>query len=990
MGIDENQELILRSKRMSKWLIIISLGSFVLIASYFVATSYYTKLDDAEKAELKYLSGIVNTLAKDIDGEVHQRIMDRYTEVDGISSTDQDEDYKRIHHQLRSVYEVNSLSSDIYTLVLKNPDDPNTLQDASFFGVTSGLTPYFKHDYTPPQILVDKYEVGAQIRAYHDDHGTWISAFAPISDSLGNVVAIVQVDKQFDEFIVAVRAEAIKEIIISVVIFLVIATLILIIIGRIINMLSNTRDELIKSYSEIHRTHEVITAFASNIKEGNLDVEMNHIDNEILAASLTSMQGDLKLAREKHEQSKWIAEGVDRLNNELNAHSQKPANLYPAIINELINFLGFEMGLLFVRIENEDSQFKIVSAAGIDESVLEKKIFKANEGLISKAVNKQEIIEINDIPGNYSYIVSGIGKAQPQRILMVPLVVNNEVEGILEFAGFHVFTDIEKEYLEKVSETIASTLMAIKNNVRTKRLLSETQSLNDDLKIKEATLQQKIEEINEANEELNKTRDEAIHARDEAERAAKAKSEFLANMSHELRTPLNGVIGYAQILMESTDISEVNREKVSVINNCGEHLLGLINNVLDFSKIEANKFELIEQEFELKSYLREIFEMFHFRIKEKNLNYQLEVPNDAPSYVVADKGKLRQCLINLVGNAMKFTDKGSITIIVEASSASAMTFYVKDTGVGIPEDKLEAVLDPFSQVNDPQRDKGGTGLGLAITKRFIEIMGGELFVESEQGKGSTFSFTIPIRLGSNTKKAIDLENGTLTGIKGDYKPKILVMDDNPVNVSLACEILERVGFKIDIAENGEIGLEKVAAFRPDLVLVDVRMPVMNGIEFTNNIRKSKEFKKLKLIAVTASATEQDKKMILKHGCNDFVPKPYRKNLLLKTIAKNLNIEYDRSLDHSTTMEVEQLETTETKAQIPDIAKLNSFITKDWLNKMQSQIEQGDVEAIKKVLKNMPEGSEEHMVALQNYIIYHLKEFELEEVEALLDRIEPSS
>jgi PAS domain S-box-containing protein len=377
-------------------------------------------------------------------------------------------------------------------------------------------------------------------------------------------------------------------------------------------------------------------------------------------------------------------------------------------------------------------------------------------------------------------------------------------------------------------------------------------------------------------------------ARRVAETANRAKNEFLANMSHELRTPLNGILGYSQILRRDKTLGERQIEAIGVIQQSGEQLLTLINDILDFAKIEAGKLELSRTDVALAEFLRIIAEIINVRARQKGLDFICDIAPDLPIGMRADAGRLRQVLLNLLANAVKFTDRGQVSLRVRFSPPSRLRFEVQDTGVGISGDQLEIIFQPFEQVSDPQRRLGGTGLGLAISRHFVRLMGGEIHVASEVGVGSTFWFELDVPVIETVVAAPP--EPTVTGYQGPRK-KVLVVDDVAANRAMAIDMLSQLGFDVIEAANGREGLAKAQATRPDWILMDIVMPQMDGLEATRRLRQLPELADVPIIAMSASASGSDEQKSREAGANAFVPKPIDLDQLLAQIAAILKLNW---------------------------------------------------------------------------------------------------
>ena len=362
-------------------------------------------------------------------------------------------------------------------------------------------------------------------------------------------------------------------------------------------------------------------------------------------------------------------------------------------------------------------------------------------------------------------------------------------------------------------------------------------------------------------------------AKQKAVSASEAKSIFLANMSHEIRTPMNGVLGFAQILNNDETLAEEHRQDVMNILSSGQHLMTLINDILDLSKIEAGEMELQHNDFDLKKIIYQIETMFRFRCDHKNLELKIECPPEKTIPLSGDETKILQVLINLVGNAVKFTDSGEVKLKVSSPDNYHFTFEVIDTGMGIPKENQKNIFNAFQQ-SEGGIKKGGTGLGLAIALKQIQLMDGELVLESELGKGSRFVFTLTLPSSKNAVEASEFKASKLLRLAGNCSLKGLVVDDISTNRDVLSRYLSKIGLNVITAENGKDAIEKVRMEKPDIVFMDIHMPVMNGIEAIKIIRQEFSSDQVKLVPITASVLDLQRKEIGLLDCYDIIPKPF--------------------------------------------------------------------------------------------------------------------
>ncbi|WP_078543902.1 response regulator [Litchfieldia alkalitelluris] len=640
------------------------------------------------------------------------------------------------------------------------------------------------------------------------------------------------------------------------------------------------------------------------------------------------------------EEQHWLKEKT----TELSIMTQGITDLKPLgdqLIGKLAKIIQANYGVIYIRKNHSEGTYysKLSSYAYQAGLNLEFNDIKPGEGLVGQVAVDNEIMRLQNIPDQYIKITSGLGEAKPSDIMIVPSAYEGEVFAVIELASLRPFTEIEQDLIQQVANQLAITINRIEKHMQVQALLEEAQTLNEELQTQSEELQMQQEELRTMNDELEaqhrtseqKTKELETYKNELEEKnkevllGSKYKSEFLANMSHELRTPLNSLIILAQMLYENKhgNLSDKQVEYATTIYSSGNDLLRLINDILDLSKIESGKIDIMQGEVVLEDILINAERQFLPISKKKGIDFFIRKSEDVPAIVYSDEQRINQILKNLLSNAFKFTEKGNVQLSIEKTKIHSeehgnqdyLSFKVSDTGSGIPQDKQDLIFEAFRQVDGTTSRKfGGTGLGLSISKELAELLEGYINLESFEGKGSQFTFYLPLHsIGNGTSRPNEQsegENEAAASIDVLQKPvvkehesdsvkssenhsiinevysnkKVMVVDDDMRNVFALTSALESNGMNVIFCENGKEALELLPE-HPDLdiILMDIMMPEMDGYETMENIRRIDEYKELPIIALTAKAMKYDRQKCIDAGASDYISKPVNLEQLLSLL-----------------------------------------------------------------------------------------------------------
>jgi two-component system, chemotaxis family, sensor kinase CheA len=659
-------------------------------------------------------------------------------------------------------------------------------------------------------------------------------------------------------------------------------------IPRIETNINNEFDDVAKAYNEMA---DALEEYANNEKALKNSLQEENWVKTKYAELATSFQGA----------------------KQLNAFSD-------IFITKIAHTVDAKYGVFYFK---ETNRFRRTAAyAGNRVDDLGEVLIHEGEGLVGQCALDKQVIQIDQLPDGYIETKSGLGRAVPTALIILPIKFEEDVLGVVELAKFEPFTRLQCRLLEQVCNSIGPNLDRILYHMEIERLLSDSQALTEELQAQSEELQQQQEELRTINEDLyrenlradEKTKELELIKSDLEEKnrevvlSSKYKTEFLANMSHELRTPLNSMLILSEILAENNEanLSTKQIEYAQTIHTSGKDLLNLINDILDLSKVESGKLDVFPEEIETNEVKAFVKRQFSPIARSKDLEFDIIIDKDTPQIFISDDQRVKQILKNLLSNAFKFTNKGKVTLHMKAAkeeSNSKVIFTVTDTGIGIPEDKLQVIFEAFSQVDGTtSRKYGGTGLGLSISKELTQLLGGFIEVSSEEGRGSQFSLHLPnfieeklvldnkfvavtvdqheSQVVSSDKEITEVE---LTDIEELNNKTVLLVDDDMRNIFALTSALEKEKMNVLFAENGIEALSILDKTEIDIVLMDIMMPKMNGFEAMEQIRKNDKWKDMPIIALTAKAMKSDRQNCISAGASDYISKPVKLEQLLSLI-----------------------------------------------------------------------------------------------------------
>ena len=590
----------------------------------------------------------------------------------------------------------------------------------------------------------------------------------------------------------------------------------------------------------------------------------------------------LKQGAEATDNQRWVKTQASLLISQLQGASSLE-EFGQRLVSGLAPVLGVAVAALYLP-EQDGGRLRRVATYGFADPAAGA-IFNVGQGLVGQCARDRKAARLVDPPPHYLRVESGLGAAAPAEVVASPLLSNDVLLGVLEMASFRAYSAREQALLDEVLPPVAMSLEILQGNLATRKLLAQSQEQARRLEVQTAELTQSQAALLAQTEALVAQQADLALAKAKAEEATAMKSMFLANMSHEIRTPMNAIIGLSHLALK-TSLTAKQRDYVSKVHNAGTSLLAIINDILDFSKIEAGRLDIETTDFQVDEVLGAVITLTAQKAHEKGLEFLADVSSAIPEHLRGDPLRLGQILTNLVNNAVKFTERGEIRLKIEQLEQTGdkvqLKFSVRDTGIGMTREQSARLFQPFSQADmSTTRKHGGTGLGLTISRRLVELMGGQIWLESEAGVGTTFAFTVWLEVGAvETRRIVP---GTLQSLR------ILVVDDNAAAREILVDSLQTLAKRADAVSSGA---EAIAAIKEcdadapyDAVFMDWRMPGMDGLQAARAIKQDTSLRKPPaIVMVTAFGREEVREEAEALGLDGFLIKPVTRSMLVDSLV----------------------------------------------------------------------------------------------------------
>jgi len=749
----------------------------------------------------------------------------------------------------------------------------------------------------------------------------------------------------------------------------------------------------------------LVVSWLKDIEKNNFEKEPTQIDKKVkeikdLIKTINSLSEILKQNEAYNRGQNWLKAGVMKLGKQFSNISQKTL---PAISDEALEVLcrhaNASVGALYIVCDHDESLLLTGSYALTAKKSSEKYIL--GEGIVGQVGRNKKAILLNNIQENQFLIESSVSEnIIPSSIYTFPLIYENRVKGVVQLGSHNAFDPIVLEFLNMAAEDLSAYICAAMQQEQIAKLLKETQQKNEELQMQSEEMQVQAEELETQSEALHESyitleerQKQLEKATEEANQANQYKSEFLANMSHEIRTPMNAVLGFSDLLSRSiTDKKQ--KSYLDSIKVAGKTLLSLINDVLDLSKIEAGLMELHYDPVNIEDIFEELQQIFTFKADEKSIDFTMEIAENLPSNLMLDEVRFRQIMLNLIGNALKFTEDGYVKLSVLCGEMGHgrvdLRIFVEDTGIGIHEDQQEVIFESFKQqAGQDDKQYGGTGLGLTITKRLIEKMHGSITVKSVVGKGSIFEVFLPkVRISNEKSEKIKKINEIIFNATNiDFEPAtVLIVDDVESNRHLIKENFLHTAISLLEAKNGQEGIEFAEKHEPDVILMDIKMPVMDGHQAAQHIKSQDSTKDIPIIALTASSTLAEQEKVKNAAYFDEVLiKPVDVNELFEKLSHYLNYTQKAKVELKTTEE-KSLLTEEEVAKLPELLDI---LERKMLLESREIVAMMEIDEIENFAKRIVElGKFYNVTLLTNYgenLVELTESFEIEDIEKMLKK-----
>lgn len=631
---------------------------------------------------------------------------------------------------------------------------------------------------------------------------------------------------------------------------------------------------LILSYVLTHNMRLRISELGyatSQTSAGNFDTRINIKGNDELGNLSKAFNVMLDELQKNQKAVSEYAEFITLINQ--NASLSEISN---AALRKILSTCKFSIGALYSVDEGEIS---LVSSIGLENNISDRS--REQNEFYKRVIATKEIIEIssdNVLP----VIKTGMLDIQLKYLLIHPVIYNNKVIALLEFASLEKPTIEAKDYLTKIQEQLAIGITNAKAVVQLENFVNELKKLNEEYQKQNIQIKKQNEVLIELSEQLRIKAEELSLQKEKAEESTKLKSQFLASMSHELRTPMNSILGLTELIIERANLDTKNKERLQVVLKSGKRLMSLINDILDLSKIEAGKMEIHDEDVLLEELIEEVSNTINPLALEKGLNFNVQRKCNTRIIVNTDRGRVTQVLVNLLGNAVKFTEKGKVELVISITSDRMLKFVVSDTGIGISKQNQDVIFEEFRQLDGTTTRKySGTGLGLAICKKIIDLLGGKIWVDSTEGRGSSFSFTIPIKYAKDKRKANSLPINLDVLRKNIKNPILVIDDDSEVRYTIGQYLISK-GYEVIFAEDGDKGIQLAKEKQPFAITLDVMLPSRDGWSVLKELKENPETKDIPVILVSILG---DKNIGYGLGAFEYFVKPISAEKLLTAFNK---------------------------------------------------------------------------------------------------------